>query len=71
MDLVALAAEESDRARGAAMMVSRAGALVDKHGDAAAYDLVVTLARLSVPAKPGARSTPKPTPSAAGARGTG
>ena len=49
-DLVRIAAEETDPARGAARMTSRAAALVDEHGDAAAYELVVRLARSSASA---------------------
>ena len=56
-DLIAIAAGETDRAGGAAAMVSRAAVLVDEHGDGAAYELVVALARLSVPAASQARST--------------
>ena len=44
-DLAGIAAAQADEASGAAAMIGRAAALVDTHGTAAAYELVVALAR--------------------------
>ena len=60
-DLLRLAAEQADEASGAVAMIRRAAALLDTHGDGAAYALIVTLARRSVAAGAAATSVPTAT----------
>ena len=72
--LVEMAARQPDVEGDTAAMLTRAKLLLAQHGDAAAYDLIIALAHMSVPAVPAAGSStvlPAPEHRAASRRAAG